>query len=54
MREENWLNDFVFTVDEFLTPDECENYIHLSEDIGYEDALVTSPRGFPDCGIISE
>lgn len=45
MREANWLNDFVFTVDEFLTPDECENYIRLSEDIGYEDALVTSPRG---------
>lgn len=45
MREENWLNDYVFTVDEFLTPQECEKYIRISEDLGYEDALVSSPQG---------
>ncbi|QDT43658.1 Poxvirus C4/C10 protein [Gimesia alba] len=45
MREENWLNDYVFTVENFLTPEECEKYIRISEDFGYEDALVSSPRG---------
>lgn len=45
MPEENWLNDSVFTVENFLTPEECQKYIRISEDFGYEDALVSSPRG---------
>jgi predicted 2-oxoglutarate/Fe(II)-dependent dioxygenase YbiX len=45
MREENWLNDSVFTVENFLTPQECDKYIRISEDFGYEEALVSSPRG---------
>ena len=45
MPEENWLNDYVFTVDGFLTPQQCEHYIRISEDLGYEEALVNTPQG---------
>lgn len=45
MPEENWLNDSVFTIPHLFTPAECEDYIRLSEEIGYEDALLTSPQG---------
>lgn len=45
MAEENWLNDYVFTVENFLTPEQCDQFIRISEDIGYEDALVSSPQG---------
>lgn len=45
MPEEHWLNDYIFTVDNFFTHDECEKYIRIGEDIGFEDALVSSPRG---------
>ena len=45
MPEESWLNDHVFTVDKFLTRKECDKYIRISEDFGYEDALVTSSQG---------
>lgn len=45
MAEETWWNDYVFTVDNFLTPEECDNYIKLSEDVGYEDALLSSAQG---------
>ena len=38
---ENWINDYVFTVDQFFSVEECNQYIQISEDIGYEDALVT-------------
>lgn len=43
--EENWLTECVFTVEQFFTPDECRKYIQISEDLGYEDALVSSPQG---------
>ena len=45
MPEETWLNDSVFVVDDFLTPEECQHYIRLSEDVGYEEALVNTPQG---------
>lgn len=45
MPEEEWLCESVFTVEDFLTPRECEDYIAMSEDCGYEDALVSGPRG---------
>lgn len=45
MPEENWLTECVFTVEHFFSPAECEKYIRISEDIGYEDALVSSPQG---------
>ena len=45
MREEQWLNDSVFTVSEFLTQEECQKQISISEDVGFEEALLTSPTG---------
>lgn len=45
MPEENWLTDCVFTVDRFFTPDECDKYIQISEDFGFEDALISTQRG---------
>lgn len=45
MSEAEWLNDFVFKVEEFLSPQECSEYIQISEDYGYEDALVNAPEG---------
>ena len=45
MREENWLTDCVFTVNNFFTSDECDQYIQISEDVGYEEALVNSAQG---------
>ncbi|MEL7500572.1 MAG: 2OG-Fe(II) oxygenase [Planctomycetota bacterium] len=35
----------MFTVSEFFTFEECEEHIAMSEDIGFEEALVTSARG---------
>lgn len=45
MREETWLTDSIWTIHEFLKPTECQQYVQLAEDIGFEDALVTSPTG---------
>lgn len=43
--EENWLTDCVFTIADFFSPDECQQYIQISEDVGYEEALLTGPQG---------
>lgn len=45
MREETWLNDYVFVVEDFFTIAECSKHIEISEDIGFEEALVTTARG---------
>ncbi|MDY7013336.1 MAG: 2OG-Fe(II) oxygenase [Cyanobacteriota bacterium] len=45
MSEPNWLSDEVFIVEDLFSLQECKDYIELSEFIGYEDALVTSPYG---------
>ncbi len=45
MPEENWLTESVFVVEGFFSPSECDEYIRMSEDIGYEDALVNTPDG---------
>lgn len=41
MQTERWFNDYVFTVNDFLSVDECKRYIKISEDFGFEDSLVT-------------
>jgi hypothetical protein len=41
----DWLTDEVFVVEELFAPEECRRLIELSEDLGYEDALVSSPSG---------
>ena len=45
MQEEQWLAETIFTVDSFLTQDECTQFVKLSEDSGYEPALVSTPQG---------
>lgn len=35
----------IFTVDEFLTPKECEDLIKRSEEIGFEAATIATRRG---------
>lgn len=45
MPDETWLNEYVFTVEEFLTKQECEKLIGISEDVGFEEALVTTAKG---------
>ncbi|MFK7769586.1 MAG: 2OG-Fe(II) oxygenase [Mariniblastus sp.] len=45
MRSETWLNDYVFTVEQFLSNEECSKYIEISEDTGFEEALVTTAKG---------
>ena len=45
MREETWLTESIFTVDEFFDPSECQKYIQIAEDIGFEDALVNTSSG---------
>jgi prolyl 4-hydroxylase len=38
--------DRVFTVRDFLAPDECAEWLRLAQDIGYEAAPITTARGF--------
>lgn len=45
MRKETWLNDYVFTVSNFFSIEECDRHIAMSEDIGFEEALVTTATG---------
>ena len=45
MRTETWLNDYVFTVSSFFSDEECDKNIAMSEDIGFEEALVTTEKG---------
>lgn len=45
MREETWLNDFVFVVEDFMSPEECERYINTCEEYGFEEATVTTANG---------
>lgn len=45
MREETWLNDYVFTIENFFSIEECQKFIRIGEDSGFEDAKVTSPAG---------
>lgn len=45
MCEPDWHTDEIFTVEDFLSAEECIRYIQWSETIGYEDALVSSPSG---------
>jgi predicted 2-oxoglutarate/Fe(II)-dependent dioxygenase YbiX len=35
----------VFTIDNFLSPEECINYIQMSETIGYEKAEIITDEG---------
>ena len=41
----NWISEDVFTVNEFLTGEECALYIELSELLGYDDAPIETAFG---------
>jgi predicted 2-oxoglutarate/Fe(II)-dependent dioxygenase YbiX len=43
--EPDWLTEEIFVVEKFYSPRECADAIALSEQLGYEDALLTSPSG---------
>ena len=45
MRSETWLNDYIFTVENFMSAQECQKYIEISEDTGFEEALVNTAAG---------
>jgi prolyl 4-hydroxylase len=40
-----YITDQIFTVDEFFTPQECENHIALAETTGFDDAPINSAFG---------
>lgn len=46
MRKENLKGDLVFVLHEFLSPEECRQYIELSEGEGFDDAPITTSVGF--------
>jgi predicted 2-oxoglutarate/Fe(II)-dependent dioxygenase YbiX len=47
MHQKKQLAQYIFTVSEFLTADECDDLIQVTESIGYTDAPVNSPVGPP-------
>jgi hypothetical protein len=46
MEKEQLRGEQIFVIHHFLSQKECENYIAMSEQSGYEDAPVTSSVGF--------
>ena len=40
------IDENIFVVSEFFSPEECKAYIDLSEGIGFEDAPITTAMGF--------
>ena len=46
MIKKNLLNNEIFTLDNILLPQECVEYINLTESIGYTDAPISTIRGF--------
>lgn len=46
MRKEQLLYDLVFVIHDFLSPEECRDYIRIGEEMGFTDAPITTQRGF--------
>ncbi|BCL40085.1 prolyl hydroxylase family protein [Nostoc sp. MS1] len=46
MSKKNLLNNEIFTLDNILCPQECAEYINLTESIGYTEAPINTIRGF--------
>ncbi|BAY20191.1 hypothetical protein NIES21_60610 (plasmid) [Anabaenopsis circularis NIES-21] len=46
MNKKKLLNNEIFTLDNILLPQECAEYINLTESIGYTDAPINTIRGF--------
>ncbi|MBI1246962.1 proline hydroxylase [bacterium] len=45
MRRETYHFDYVYVIHEFLTPEECDEYIALAESAGFVDAPITTSQG---------
>lgn len=45
MQEPEWPCEFVCYVDDFLTAEECAEYVAFAVDVGFEEATVTGPQG---------
>lgn len=45
MRIEQLDGEQVFVIHDFLSPEECESFIRLTEDVGYAEAPITTPSG---------
>lgn len=45
MFEINWIVQDIGTVAEFLSPEECDDYIAFAESIGFEGAPITTDQG---------
>ena len=45
MPEETWLTNSIFIVENLFTADECDRYIRLSEEIGFDEATVNTVQG---------
>jgi hypothetical protein len=45
MPEFNWISDDIFTVEGFCSAPECDNYIELSESLGFGDAPISTFGG---------
>lgn len=41
----NWHSDNIATIDNFLTAEECQNFIKLSENSVYDEAPITTQAG---------
>jgi hypothetical protein len=48
MTEVTWRADNIETIAGFLSAAECDDYVRLGEDIGFEDATMFAPRGVKD------
>lgn len=46
MWKEQLRGDFIFVIHEFLSPEECREFIELGEAEGFTDAPITTGRGF--------
>ena len=45
MPEYQWINDDIFTVTDFFTPEECQEWIEFAETIGFSDAPINTGSG---------
>jgi hypothetical protein len=46
MEKQQLINDTVFVIRGFLSPQECDEFIIAAEDTGFEDAPITTGSGF--------
>lgn len=46
MNKKDLFRNQIFTIENFLSPVECAEYISLTESIGFADATITTSKGF--------